>query len=139
MPASAAICFICLFVLVPAGRPDDDVHLARRELRKIFGHRRRNGKLDGHVGIGRRRNAGAADVVRVVEMPDDLETVVGRQPLNELAHPPVADEEQRMSEQVAMARASHQSISFSASISSAFSTAAPAAPRTVLCPNATNL
>ena len=62
------------------------------ELRKILGNRRRNGELDGDVGIRRGRNAGAADVVRIVEPPDDLEAVVGRKLLDELAHPSVANE-----------------------------------------------
>ena len=36
---------------------------------------------------------GAADVVRVVEPPDDLEPVVGREALDELPHSSVADQE----------------------------------------------
>jgi hypothetical protein len=62
-----------------------------RRASEILSDRRAEWKLDGDVGVWRRRNADAADVVRVVEPTDDLEAVIGRELLDELAHSSVAD------------------------------------------------
>ena len=92
MPASAAIFRIFSSCSCQPVVPMTTFIRAGGELRKILSNGRRDGELDGDIGIGRRRNADAADVVRVVEMPDHLEPVVGRKPLDDLPHSSVADE-----------------------------------------------